>query len=546
MPPSLLLLLRLRFRAALRRVFRAGSAKRLVITIIGVAMFLTWLLPQLLFGLLSKTKSPPEPVLLIGPLILGALCLTPILLGTGFGAVAFSPAETDFLFPGPFSRRQLLAYKLASALGGICLMSVFFSVFCLRFAGSWPGALLAGFTTLVFAHLLSTAVALVRTRIAESLYTRARRVALILLVLAVAVAGWRAAQDVTDRNPMEIVRQIRAAPAARVILAPFDVYIRALVARDIASLALWTGVGWGINALILLLVFRLDADYLEASIAAWQKMHERIRRVRSGGAWSASITPRSAKRRVPPLPYLAGAGPLIWRQLTGAVRGARAAITMIIVGAITMTLMFQMGRHHGGPETAPTQSGGELVVFALIWLTLVLASTFRFDFRADLEHIDSLKVLPISSVAVAAGQLTVPVLLLGTLQVVVVGTLAALGALRLEHALIACAAAPIGSFLWLAADNFVFLLAPSRPPTGAIDFQAVGRQALLMLAKTTLFALAGGAVVLAGYLAYLAAGESRIAAALAGLLVLAAAAFGLLQAVAWAFRRLDPSMDLPA
>jgi hypothetical protein len=163
---------------------------------------------------------------------------------------------------------------------------------------------------------------------------------------------------------------------------------------------------------------------------------------------------------------------------------------------------FQLQRHGGmdagaeGAPGAPIGPGGTgFVGFVLIWLTILLAGTFRFDFRADLDHIDTLKTLPLSSVAIAAGQLAVPVGLLGTLQVVTLSVLGVAGALEPGAAVAACLGAPLATFLWLATDNFVFLLAPSRAPAGAIDFQAVGRQAVLMLVKLALFLLAGGAAV---------------------------------------------------
>ena len=51
-----------------------------------------------------------------GPLFFVAYCLLILLFSPGDKAFAFTPAEVSFLFPGPFSRRSLLAYKIGGNL----------------------------------------------------------------------------------------------------------------------------------------------------------------------------------------------------------------------------------------------------------------------------------------------------------------------------------------------------------------------------------------------------------------------------------------------
>jgi hypothetical protein len=557
MPASLLLLLRLRAFAVVRRIVRPGSAKRLVVTLIGAMVFLTWMLPTLLSSLLRRGRTDPEGVLVFGPLILAAVGLMPFLLGGeggrgggaggtgGRGALAFSPAEIDLLFPGPFSRRHLLAYRLATTGAGIALLSVVLSVVFMRFASSWAASLAATLNALVFVQLLSTLVSVVRLRVEDSLYTRARRAALAVLVAGIGYLAWRAGAASAGRSIAEIVREAREGPIVNALLAPFTVFVRALVADSALSLAGWLAAGAAINAGLLLAVFRADADYLEASIAASQRRAEHLRRLRAG-ALAASLTPGAARRRVPALPPMGGAGPLIWRQATAALRGARTALFMILLGAGVMAVVFTVSNRAAGGGSG---SGGfaplPLVAAVLTWLTFVLAGTFRFDFRGDLDHLDTLKALPVPSVTLAAGQLAVPAVLLGALQAATFMVMGLLGAVQPAVAALGALGVPVATFVWLAADNFVFLLAPTRPPSGAVDFQAVGRQAVLALFKMAILAAAAGLMALAAW-AVLSATGSRAGAAIAALLALDAAALGMLLAVAWAFRRLDPSLDLPA
>jgi len=50
--------------------------------------------------------------------IMLAMSLLALMTSGGEKAVAFTPAEVGFLFPGPFTRRELLAYKIGKALAG--------------------------------------------------------------------------------------------------------------------------------------------------------------------------------------------------------------------------------------------------------------------------------------------------------------------------------------------------------------------------------------------------------------------------------------------
>ena len=57
-----------------------------------------------------------EPYL---PIMILGFCLLSIFGPAGELAIAFTPAEVDFLFPAPFHRRELLIYKLAKLFSGL-------------------------------------------------------------------------------------------------------------------------------------------------------------------------------------------------------------------------------------------------------------------------------------------------------------------------------------------------------------------------------------------------------------------------------------------
>ena len=165
---SLLLLSWLRAKAQLRKLQRSVSTPRgMLMALLGIAFFSLMFLPYLMTRDLDS-PVPRERLYLmtwfLHPAALLVLWAFSILGGHFRSPIAFSLPEVEFLFPGPFKRRQLLAYKLAvstfgtlgfailmplvmpmiwgpAALLGIWLALTFmqWSTIFLAVAGSWLG-----------------------------------------------------------------------------------------------------------------------------------------------------------------------------------------------------------------------------------------------------------------------------------------------------------------------------------------------------------------------------------------------------------------------
>src|SRR5262249_5152550 len=100
----------LRLWGWLRRIGRSlGSVRGILLVFSGPLGFVPWILPGILGGV--PMGQHPAEVRRYGPLALAAYCVLELLISTE-GAITFSAAEVNFLFPGPLSRRQLLAYKV--------------------------------------------------------------------------------------------------------------------------------------------------------------------------------------------------------------------------------------------------------------------------------------------------------------------------------------------------------------------------------------------------------------------------------------------------
>ena len=117
-----------------------------------------------------------EPYL---PMIILAFSLLIIFGPGGEMAIAFTPAEVDFLFPAPFERRELLNYKLAKLLLGSVFMALIFSLSFLLYLNTWFAAFVGILLTMAFTQLLALVMALAGQIVAEHAYTKLRRAILL-------------------------------------------------------------------------------------------------------------------------------------------------------------------------------------------------------------------------------------------------------------------------------------------------------------------------------------------------------------------------------
>ncbi len=533
---ALIVLYRLQGRAMARRATRgARSVKGALLLAFGVVIVGLWLAPSVWLAQ-SSPRTDPAQVLDAAPVLLLSACLLAVVTSGGEKAIAFTPAEVDFLFPGPFTRRQLLAYKLGKTLAGVVFSSLMLSAVLLRHAASWPHAWVALLLAMLFLQLFSMAVTLLAQSAGERAYTRGRKVVLALVVVAIAVAVYPYLKGGGRATFMEIARALRSSRVGAVLLAPLDVFGRLFVAGEWWPDGLKNaGLALGIDLALMAVVFVLDADYLEAAATKSQALHARLARVRKSGFAAIGGTGGKARGSVPMPPPWRGAGPVAWRQATTAIRNARALLFVLLIIAIG-----------AGPVLRSAGDEHELampVINLLVWMTVIVASWFRFDFRGDLDQMDYLKSLPVSALALSAGQLVTPVLMMTACHWLIVGGVM-IAARRADETLIAAAVLSVPlNLLLFSVENVIFLLMPSRTVAGPADL--LGRNMLMLFAKMLILAIFGGIAGLAGYAVY-AYSRSAPGAIGTAALLLTAFALATLPLVAWAFNRFDVAGDTPA
>jgi hypothetical protein len=535
--PALLKLLALRFRGMRRRMLRGiKTPKGAVFFAVGVVMFGAWLGPSVFFAF-SEDRPNPAQLEATMPMIVIGMCLLTLISSAGERAIYFSPGEVEFLFPGPFGRRELLGYKVLGLLMGVSFSSLLFSVIFLRYASSWFAAFAGVFLSFTFVQLFSMSLLLVGQMMAERAYTRMRMLVLLAFggILAAAlgpVIAMRGMGNFGDK-----VMKVQESPLLYYAFLPLRPFAKTVSAEHVfPDLLLWSSAALAINGVLFLFILWLDAEYRETAIGVSQRLYARLQRAQRSGM---APTAASSKGRIPQLPWWGGAGPVAWRQMTNAVRNARSLMMILLLVALAI----------GIPSVAKGESEAKvwpMTLAMVIWLTVFLSMMVRFDFRSDIEQMDWLKMLPIKPWALVCGQIAVPVMICSTLQIVLVAITVRIAG-RPELLAMTIAFAPPFNILLFGIENALFLFSPTKIVAFSPgDFQVFGRQLLFMLVKLVLVTIAGLVAFGGGAVVYLVTGPNMIPAIAFGWVLVTAQALAMIPLASWAFRRFDVSLDTPA
>ncbi len=532
--PALWTLLLLRGRGSARRYLRElRSPRRAVVFLLGFS--LVWLTVRTLLqaGPLTVLVSPER----LGELYRSGL-LTLVLVGQiktlGDRAVNFAPSEVDFLFAGPFVRRELLVYRVLFALGGILLMSAVLTILLSVFGAWWPAAFVGVALSLLLLHQIEMCLATLRETLEAHAYTWVRRVVVLSLVGMVVVSLAYAFSLQSRLGTLDVLNAAYATWTMQALLLPFVPFAEVVTAPgfDLAVVG-WVAVCLLINAGVFLLLVRLDAGNLELSAAL-----NRRDLLQARGPGSRRMRARSVPILSPlwVLPHLKGVGTLASLQLTQAMRGYR------LLGELALFVLVIAGVFHfsqGGAGGSGAVHLGHLANVT-IWATILVSNPLRFDFRGGPRNLDYLKTLPIPAWALCTGQLVTPVVITLLYQ----APFLALAAPSLTPgALITAVAVAIPlNILWYGLENLGFLLAPaSQSSRGIGDIQYLGRQLFMLSVKVAVMVV--GALLAVGLVIVLSKIFVLNSVLLIGVIlwVLFTEVMILIGVLAFVFKRFDPS-----
>jgi len=525
--PALRQLMALQTRAWFRRQITGGSPLRRLSRLLAVLLFVLWMLTRALRGMAFAANVSPEAILDKAPYYIAVLAVIPLLFGNEDRALAFSPPEIDFLFAGPFARRDLVLYKLvrvamASLFGGMLAVIGLSTVIVF-----WPARLLGASLGLLGINLFATVVTLLREIVAEGAYKAIRWGVAIGVLGAVFGAAFHFG---TDTLQARIGGAVVAAA-----LAPARVFAHVLASQSAGELALWSAFAALLDVALVGGVLLLDEGYVDAALRASQRRQRLLDRVSKGTIFVASSKSASAME-LRPLAILGPPGAIVRRQAVSAWRTSRSWM-----------LRLGLGLGFYGFFLSRTAMGAAPILSSMaMFLVILFPQMMRFDFRGDIDHLDDLKSLPISFRAVALAELAVPTALFALLAL----ALALVGGVWFglpvaSLAMIALAIPPLALGV-LALENFVFLLLPTRlfvPGQGGAFFFS-GRRMLLMILRLVLFTVGGGVGAGVAAIAWWITRSTTIAY-FAAWSVAVLLALLLTEAAARAFRSFDVSLDMP-
>ena len=551
---ALWLLTWLRFRGWLRRMTRnVRTVKGALTAVLGLLILgfclISWVLSLLFMPVSPEAADRLEQVQRYGPYGLLAMALLTLITSSSERAVLpFTPAEVNLLFAGPFTRRQLLTYKLMISFLSVSVAAAFFLLWAsfLRAPGvpmlvRYVGMVLA----LGFVQLFTIVLGFLANTVGARAYNRGRKLALVLLAVLLVALVWHLGENFFHLNPGEMLESIEQSPVTHVLLTPFRWFVLAVTSERLwPDFAQWAGLSLLVDGFMVFLVFLLDAHYLETAAMASERFYAQVQRLRRGGA-AATVLRGSGEARfsLPSLPWLGGIGPIAWRQLQ-AIPRSRATLVFIFVLLPFVVFPLLPGVRGPAAEHAPIAGfvGGYVIT-----MTVFMSSMFAFDFRGDVDRIDVLKSLPIRPAAMVIGQLTAPVVFISFMQALVLAVMAyASSKETVTFGLHAAIPLTIPfNFLLFGVDNLLFLLFPTRNLNAAPgDFHLMGRYVLLNLAKFVTLGLATTLAAIAAIPLYVLTHRALLAMT-AAWIILAGCAAALVPFLALAYRQFDVAHDTP-
>ena len=536
MDRTLAQLLFLRFRGGVRHRLRQLASLRGAVFLVAIGG-IVWLL------LGAGTSSPVDgsgPAALqhpnslrehVGnfmPLGLLGLTLFTVLVARG-RAFHFSPNEINFLFAGPFTRRDLIVYKFCAYLAGAILSAAIVVVFVPARTGPAFATFTGSLLTIMFIQLSSAAIGMCMQAFEWDWIARARRPTLVLAFVA-ATSAMVYAKGASGQDILDMLTSFRQSWPGVIVLAPFIVFAKLFLARDVfPDLIVWVTAAMIINTGLLLAIIALDGRTADRSLSDNDRLSNRWNRIRQGGSfWASGKTTGHSVRRSP---KLGGLGPIAWRQAINAVRNSgRVIVIFLAIAVFTGPLATAAGIQSTDSRT---------IAMLYFFIAFIVPRTLVCDFRGDLGRMETYKALPIAPWRICVGQLVVPVVLGTAIGLVMLFStmffLDGTGA-RIAIAL-AVFVLPFNLLLY-GVENLVILLFPAKlVPVGRMDFEFLGRTMVEFVAKTIIIFAALAAAVGVGLIAFHASAKSWIFFGLASWLTLAIIASMSVPMLGYAFRR---------
>jgi putative ABC exporter len=397
-----------------RRIRRLREPRYLFGAIAGVAYLYFTFFARLRSARAGANRQRVTPAALLtigasGPALAGVLLLVVAAASWVFplnsGLLDFSKAETQFLFPAPVTRRQLLLHRLLrsqlAVLFGAVIMALFYPS---PTGGSRVRLALSMWLFLMTAHVFFTGVTLARARFSAPGTARqiARAPLALTLGALVVVAGaigqelWRHPAG-TARAAMTSIGAVAMRGLPHAILLPFTTLVLPFFADGWSGFARSFGAAAAVFLITVAWVMRTDEAFDVAAEEVAEK-HARqpakpIPRYRARPiAWNLALTGRAETA-------------FVWKAAlqTFRVVDRRILVRMVLI-VVWLVLIVAVAPGRGGFAQIVGVFAGIGSAFAVVMAPQLM----RLDLRQDLQNLDVLKTWPVRAAAVVRGEIAWP------------------------------------------------------------------------------------------------------------------------------------------
>ena len=317
--------------------------------------------------------------------------------------LAFSEAETAFLFPAPFARRSLIHYKLLDGL----LMSLLGAVFFTLIAGGWNTSVLGALRKLGAWWSLNANLTLHQTAAALTIGRLARLGLRVTLRRGLLITG-----GVLALGTIIFVANKYGATSVQWLLSPARLAVRPFLAASPGAYLLALVPAFALVALQYFWIFRMEAPFEEASIVRAQKRGELIARMRSGR--SVRIGGGKAKAKTGPfrlgdrLPVEAA---FLWKNLMAAPSYCNRRVFVAVAAIICVGLTWLTSRHNDESSLIAFILGCAALGL-LVYMLVLGPQAARNDLRGDIVNADMLKAYPLPGWRILLGSMLAPTVIL--------------------------------------------------------------------------------------------------------------------------------------
>ncbi len=399
------------------------------------------------------------------PALFSILLLTSSVNGLLQRGLTFQPADVDFLFPGPFARRELVLYRLVSLYPFTLVSSALFLLMLRRMAGD----MLAGYIGLVLFSLLlvhlQTILGLIATWIEGGLFKRLKApLRMLAWFLAIVLAFAFVGAATGDTRVATQVQDLFAHGATRVVFYPAAKVAEALAAPSFtaalpAILPLFAAV-----VCSLLMALLLQVNFIEASLQTSQQGSLLRARMGRGFVGAEASTGKVGSSRALFLPVFRHSGAIVWKNLIAASRSLRFVLYAVMSIGIYTSIVIARGRH--GDVFDPIAPRMDVLSLGAMW-PLFIQQYVAFDFRRDFDSLAELRQLPLQPFGVAVAEIAVPTFFAVAFQLLGLAGVAMFEHVSRHMMILAVLAYPPITLAMITVTNLGFLLFPSRQAAAA-------------------------------------------------------------------------------